>query len=249
MTNKTVLIVEDEPDIRLGLLIDLEAHGHYTVWEAGDRQEALLVLEKRGQPHVIITDIMMPSSKTAGLELIADIRANPQWKYLPIIVLSARIGTQEILEALKRGANDYLVKPCDLEDMLQRVGRAYELSCELVKPSSAASPDLPSEPISDARKLHVDTLKLALWYWELTTQRTKFDLAEESKLWTTYVNAKGSYSTRTLDKYLHEASLPANPRTHLIISTATFVLQSCPEEPSLKPQLEEYIQELSQLAS
>ncbi len=246
---KTILLVEDDAAVRFGVRIDLEIHGKYKVWEAGDHQEALAVLIKRGKPHVVLTDVMMPSGQTAGLKLIKDLRSSPQWKYVPIIVLSARTNTQDILDALKQGATDYLIKPCEREDLLQRVNRAYELSCELAKTSHTSPEIASSEHSSNARKLIVSTLRLALWYWELTTQKTKFDLAEESKLWATYINSKGSYSTRTLDKYLHETSLPTKPRTQLVLGTASYVLEVCPKEATLRPQLEAYVQELAQLVS
>ncbi len=123
---KTALLVEDEVSLRLGLKIDLESNGHFEVWEAGDRPEAIDVLKNKGIPDIIITDIIMPSSKKAALELLTEVKANQEWRDIPIVVLSGRTASNDILEALQRGAVDYLVKPVLLEDLLHRANRAVE---------------------------------------------------------------------------------------------------------------------------
>lgn len=244
---KVILLVEDEYDIRLGLTIDLESNGGYKVWEAGDHPEAIKTLENRGIPHVILTDVMMPSSQQAGLALIQEVKKNPLWSDIPIVVLSAKGTSGDILEALRLGAMDYLVKPCGVADLLERVERAYQLSLRL----SSQQESTPKEenPLKQIRKLHCETLKLALLYWELTTGKSKVDFALESELWSTYVSQAGSYNARTLDRYLHEHTLPKKPRAQLVVNSVNYILKHSPEDPALREQLEKSLKKLTDAIS
>jgi hypothetical protein len=93
----------------------------------------------------------------------------------------------------------------------------------------------------------VETMNLALRCWKQTTQKTKIDLAEESAIWTAAVDVGGTYRTRTLDRYLKIASLPANPRINDVLDTGYFVLSQCSEDPEMKKRLEEKINHLEGL--
>lgn len=76
------------------------------------------------------------------------------------------------------------------------------------------------------RESLVALLTRALHLWETTTGKTKIDLAEESALWNVYLD-RGTYKTRTLDKYLSLKTLPKRPRWREIIKTASFVISHC----------------------
>ena len=227
-----ILIVEDEEGIRNALMIDLEFTGHYKCTGAPDRSEALEILKKGFTPELFLVDIMMPSSSKAGIELIADLKANPMWKPIPVIVLSARMQSEIILEALKSGAIDYLVKPYDSADLLRRVQRAIDLK----KPKE-------EEPMT-LRQLHLETMRTAVLFWELKTQKSKSELAFESKIWSHYFDEKGTLRSKTLDRYLSDKTLPKKPKSHLVINTARFVLEKCGEEDKLKPQLQQLLDQL-----
>jgi two-component system, OmpR family, KDP operon response regulator KdpE len=111
---RNVLVVDDEPQITRVLRTTLSGHG-YLVRTAGDGDEALEVM--RGwQPDVVITDLSMPNM--AGLELTRRIRAKSQ---LPIIVLSVRGEETTKVEALDAGADDYVTKPFNMNELLARL--------------------------------------------------------------------------------------------------------------------------------
>lgn len=71
--------------------------------------------------EIVITDIVMPF--VDGFELIARIRADERWRRVPVIVLSAHSADQEIIRALKLGANDYVTKPFNAGVLLARINR------------------------------------------------------------------------------------------------------------------------------
>lgn len=95
----------------------------------------------------------------------------------------------------------------------------------------------------DFRHAIIDVMTLSLNYWELSTQKSKIELAEESQIW--HVNVEdGTYKTRTLNRYLKEKSLPKNPRIQEVIRTAHYVLENCPGLGSKKTILEQAVQKL-----
>lgn len=109
-----VLVVDDEKNMRSLLRIYLSKEG-FEVTEARDGLEALNQLSKGGFDLVIL-DIMMPGMD--GLEVCQKIREASQ---IPILMLTARSETKEKVQGLKLGADDYLVKPVDSEELIARV--------------------------------------------------------------------------------------------------------------------------------
>lgn len=97
------------------------------------------------------------------------------------------------------------------------------------------------------RELLVEVMSLSLRYWKQTTQKTKIELAEDSKVWTASIDSGGTYRTRTLDRYLRINTLPANPRSGEVLDTAYFVLVNCPPEPEMKAKLEEKTKALEKM--
>ncbi|HSG48641.1 MAG TPA: ATP-binding protein [Longimicrobiales bacterium] len=112
----TILLVEDEPRLRAYLRRHLETE--YRVVEASDGAAALEET-LRLVPDLIISDVMMP--KMDGEELVAAIRANPDVAFLPVILLTARASHGDMLSGLRGGADDYITKPFDVEEVMLRV--------------------------------------------------------------------------------------------------------------------------------
>jgi len=111
---RNVLVVDDEAQITRSLRTALSGNG-YNVRTAGDGDEALEVM--RGwTPDLVITDLSMPNMQ--GLELCSRIRTKSQ---VPIIVLSVRGEERAKVEALDAGADDYVTKPFNLNELLARV--------------------------------------------------------------------------------------------------------------------------------
>ncbi len=116
-----ILVVEDDDSYRRVVATQLSREG-YDVWEAGDGEAALELLVD-GSVDLIVTDLQMPNM--GGLELLAEITAGrPD---IPVIILTAHATVENAVEALRRGAVDYLTKPVERDDLLNRVGRALEL--------------------------------------------------------------------------------------------------------------------------
>lgn len=246
MTQKKVLIVEDEEAIRTALAVDLRSQGGFECLEAPDHREAIELLEKeKVVPHLVLVDIMMPSSPEAGIELIKEVKGNPSWNQVPIVVLSAKSQSKIILSALRYGAIDYIVKPYDPIELIERAQRAISLGTSLDAKEDA------DQEVDDEeqrwRMLHVEVIRLSLLYWEITTQKTKVDLAELTNLWSFYLDTSGCYRTKTLDRYMNYQTLPKNPNTLHVIKTAYFVLQHCTPDETFRPQLQKYLEELEHL--
>jgi DNA-binding response OmpR family regulator len=112
-----VLIVDDEPDIVDFLTTVLEDEG-YSTETASDGIEGLSKV-RESHPSLVILDLMMP--RMSGFEVLDALRNNPPLNRPSIIVLSAKSTHQDILDALEKGADDFIPKPFDLEDLLLRV--------------------------------------------------------------------------------------------------------------------------------
>jgi len=110
----TVLIVEDEQAIRRFVRAALEGES-YRVHEANTLQRGLLETGTR-KPDLIILDLGLPDGD--GVDFIRDLRA---WSSVPVLVLSARVEEYDKVEALDAGADDYLIKPFGVAELLARV--------------------------------------------------------------------------------------------------------------------------------
>jgi two-component system KDP operon response regulator KdpE len=109
-----LLIVEDDREIRRFVRAALEAEG-YRVHEADTLRRGLIEAGTR-KPDVIVLDLGLPDGD--GVSLVRDVRG---WSRVPIIVLSARVDEADKVTALDAGADDYLVKPFGVAELLARV--------------------------------------------------------------------------------------------------------------------------------
>ncbi len=112
-----VLVVDDEPQIVRALRINLRARG-YDVDAAPDGRTALDLAARR-HPDVIILDLGLPDME--GAEVVAGLRG---WTNVPIIVLTARHASEEKVELLDVGADDYVTKPFGMDELLARLRAA-----------------------------------------------------------------------------------------------------------------------------
>ncbi|MBB3228685.1 two-component system KDP operon response regulator KdpE [Luteibacter sp. Sphag1AF] len=114
MSKPRILIVEDEADIRHFIRLSLEREG-MTVHEADSAMRARIDAASR-QPQLVIVDLGLPDGD--GKTFIRELRG---WSNAPVLVLSARDHEQEKVEALEAGADDYLVKPFGVPELIARV--------------------------------------------------------------------------------------------------------------------------------
>jgi two-component system KDP operon response regulator KdpE len=122
MTNEgTILIIDDEVQIRRLLEITLSANG-FKISEAPTGKDGL-TLAASIQPVLIILDLGLPDLD--GIEVLKKLR---EWYYKPIIILSVRSSEDDIVKALDKGANDYLTKPFRTGELLARIRVAIRQS-------------------------------------------------------------------------------------------------------------------------
>ncbi len=125
-----ILIVEDEEFLVRALKDNLEAEG-YTIDVAVNGEEALKQIGGH-RPDIILLDLLMP--KRDGFYVIEEVRKNPEWRLIPIIVLSNLGSDSEIKRALELGADDYFVKSQHpIEEVIEKI-KDYLEGRKAVKP-------------------------------------------------------------------------------------------------------------------
>lgn len=112
-----VLLVEDEPAQREVLAYNLEAEG-FRVFQAGNGEEALILVDEVS-PDVIVLDWMMPN--LSGIEVCRQLKTRSETRSLPVIMLSARSEEVDRVRGLETGADDYVVKPYSVVELMARV--------------------------------------------------------------------------------------------------------------------------------
>jgi two-component system KDP operon response regulator KdpE len=138
-TAARVLVVDDEPQIRRFLRLGLEGHG-YAVLEAGSGEAALRAAVD-GQPDLVVLDLGLPDRE--GFEVLGALR---EWSRAPVFILSVRGREDEKVRAFELGADDYVVKPFGMPELLARIKAALRRRIE------GASP----EPVFRVGALEVD---------------------------------------------------------------------------------------------
>jgi CheY-like chemotaxis protein len=118
MPGATVLVVDDDPVIQKLLQVNFEMEG-YSVITAGDGEEGLARAQAE-HPDAIVLDVMMP--KMDGLEVARRLKGDPDTEGIPIVLLSAKAQQADIQAGTATGAEEYLTKPFDPLELLQRVG-------------------------------------------------------------------------------------------------------------------------------
>lgn len=118
-----VLIVDDVPDLAVIVACALRADGH-EVLAAGSGQEAL-ALSLSERPDAILLDVMMPGMD--GIEVCRRLKADPQLRSIPVILVTAKTADDEVVRGLDAGADDYVTKPFRKEILAARVRSALRV--------------------------------------------------------------------------------------------------------------------------
>jgi two-component system, OmpR family, phosphate regulon response regulator PhoB len=124
-----VLLVEDEPAQRTVLAYNLEAEG-FDVTQADNGEDAMVLVDEE-EPDIIILDWMMP--KVSGIEVCRRLKMRPDTRGIPIIMLSARAEEVDRIRGLETGADDYVIKPYSVLELMARA----RAQLRRVRPSTA----------------------------------------------------------------------------------------------------------------
>ena len=125
---KTILIVDDSPkDVELTIAALTEKNLANEVIVAEDGVEALDYLHRRGKfagyrqgnPAVILLDIKMP--RMNGIEVLKYLRTSPEFKFVPVIMVTSSGEEKDLVESYKLGANSYVVKPVDIVQFIDAI--------------------------------------------------------------------------------------------------------------------------------
>jgi two-component system chemotaxis response regulator CheY len=115
-----ILVVDDSAAIRKILQRVLRQTGMSigTIYEAGDGQEALETL-RRHRIDLVLSDINMP--KMDGLQLLASVRASPEWRTIPMVMITTEGGETRVAEAVRLGASGYVRKPFTADQIKEKL--------------------------------------------------------------------------------------------------------------------------------
>lgn len=121
-----ILVVEDDDHITHVLKFMLERQGYRTRLAADGLAARKIIEEGSDIPGLILLDVMLPYID--GFEVVQLIRAQPAWRSVPIVMLTAKTMERDIVRALDAGANDYILKPFQPNELLARVRRFLKVN-------------------------------------------------------------------------------------------------------------------------
>lgn len=142
-TGKKLLIVDDSDQIRW--FLKHVFYQEYEIIEAGNGQEGL-ELARREHPDILLCDVMMPVKD--GLAVCRELKSDPATCHIPVIMLTAKVESEDVIAGIECGADDYLTKPFDMSILRSKIGsvlkrqeemKRYRLQ-QLAEPSPACTP-------------------------------------------------------------------------------------------------------------
>jgi DNA-binding response OmpR family regulator len=155
-----IVLVEDEEHLATGLLFNLQAEGYRTHHESdGDSALAWLLAAPEsgpGAPSAILLDCMLPGAD--GFAIVGALRAAK--RFVPVLMLTARSRTEDVLEGLEAGADDYLPKPFDLNILLVRLKTLLRRTAWQNEAASVVEPAPPDEYAFQHHLIRFDALEL-----------------------------------------------------------------------------------------
>ncbi|MBD0346685.1 MAG: response regulator, partial [Coleofasciculus sp. Co-bin14] len=144
-----ILVIEDSADNRDLFIESLEAEGFYAV----GAENGLVGLQRAqdGLPDLVICDIMMP--QLDGYGVLSRLRQDPATAIIPFIFLTAKVTKAEIRQGMEMGADDYLTKPCTVEELLGAIAACLEKRANLRKLYAKQSQPVAEAPEAEITKL------------------------------------------------------------------------------------------------
>lgn len=160
---KKILLIEDDADLFALLKYNLEKEGY--IFAGSQTGKGAVELCRRERPDLIILDIMLPDSD--GLEICKSIRSHPELAALPVIFLTARATETDRIVGLELGANDYIVKPFFVRELIARIKIQFRGTASAVRTLKAGGLELDRT-----------SCRVFLHGGELTLTATEFRLLE-----------------------------------------------------------------------
>lgn len=133
-----ILIIEDDPDIAESLVYNLKREGYTATVAQSGEQGLRLALNEKQQPSVIVLDIMLPGM--TGMELCRRLRKESLTSKTPIIMLTAKAAEADRIAGLDLGADDYIVKPFSVRELIARVRAVLRRSADATPETFSSGP-------------------------------------------------------------------------------------------------------------
>jgi two-component system phosphate regulon response regulator PhoB len=160
-----ILIVEDDPDIRELLRFNLEKAG-YNLFLAEDGEKAL-TLARKHSPDIILLDLMLPG--VDGLEVCRTLKKDPELQRIPIIMVTAKGEELDRVVGLELGAEDYVVKPFSLREVVLRIQKILDRREIQMAPSILKAAPLVLDLDAHTARLDDQLLELTATEYRLLT--------------------------------------------------------------------------------
>jgi len=119
-----ILVVDDFPTMRRIVKTLLRQNGYHNFVEAEDGQIAYKTLKENPDVEMIVSDWNMPNM--TGLEFLKTVRADPKFKHLPFLMVTAEAEKDNIIEAVKSGVSNYVVKPFTGETLNEKLKKIFQ---------------------------------------------------------------------------------------------------------------------------
>ena len=251
-TKRKILLVDDETELVKELKWQLEECSYF-VYTASNGEEALAIVEN-ADIELMLVDIRMPGMN--GIEVIQ--RAIEIIPDLQCIVITGYADLETAVTAMRIGAVNFLCKPKEIlisvldaaiQEALKKlylIRMVAEQQKQLEERNQKLTEELKDEKI---RIILATVMQLSLEYYELTTGKTKIELADESGIWALTEDVNG-FVPKTMKRYLKINTIPQKrPNYKAVEKTARFVLSQEPvtQYPDLKEELENSLNKLRTL--
>lgn len=203
-----VLLVEDDRDLLTGVC-DLLTEAGYQVSCATNGIEALeLLREAAVLPDLIVSDIRMPEMD--GYDLLMAVRGNPDWLSIPFIFLTAKGEKKDILDGKLRGADDYLPKPFEYQDLLVAVQSAINRHRELLALQESRMEALKRRILTVLNHEFRTPLSFIVAYADLMASSPYLEHSEELRQYINGILDGSERLTRLIDSFLLLAELESD---------------------------------------
>ena len=212
-----ILVVDDEPDVTELLKNKFEQEGYRC--QVLNDPLFFASTARDFEPEIMIFDIMMP--ELSGLQLCRMARADPLLKNVPIIFLTARGETEDRIQGLELGADDYLPKPFNMKELSIRVGKLLARSATVTQTTKSMRIEISGVVIdAELHQLSIDGVEVILTATEFRLlqllMERKGRVQSREHLLVAVWNYDTDIETRTVDTHVRRVREKLGPYAHLI---------------------------------